>query len=600
MSEKLNVWQYIKHYKFNSLFFRSFVLVMLLSFLPLAAISSFVYHYNDSIMREEIGRGALNDLTRTRDIVDIILSEMEILAVRIGSNPDVDLFFRSDLSYPAEYQSVMRTHRIQQVLQTSKVTSSYIDSILLYSDKNEYVLSLESAGRLEVYDSAWWKPSYERRKKDTAYWEKLLKEEAFYPSSKPLLGFFRHADSGDGVIIINVDIQALGELVNGDACERSLALIDRERRLLYHRDSSRFNTLLADTEPELDAFIREEALSQIADFADGEKVVAVIPSTFRKDWTFISVASLQQFEEQRHHLQQLIVWLGAASALTAILLAFVIAIKNYRPIQKILSLVDNKEHAMMMMEDDSDGNWNETKHILQNISRTYRQSEELDVQLRDKYQMLRKAQAVALQAQINPHFLYNTFDAICWKAMQLTGGKNDASAMIQSLSRLLRLSLDTREDMIPISKELEHVRLYLEIQKIRYRDKLQFKMNVNDNAMQYKIIKLVLQPLVENAIYHGIKPNSDGGLITITAYEKAGAVIIRVKDNGQGMPRAMINRLNADFRKEPTMENTQIGLLNVNQRIQLAFGPEYRLYIRSKEQVGTIVEMIIPKINGTL
>lgn len=597
MEKKAKAWQYVKQYKFNSIFLRSFILIVLLIILPLGGISLFVYQYNDSIMRDEIKKASQSELARTRDVVDMILSEIEILAVRIDSDPDVELFFRSGLTFPLEYENVMRIHRIQQVLQTSKLTSRYIDSILLYSDRNKYVLLPESTGKLEVYDHKWWHARYLERIEESTYWENLISTEPFYMTSKSMLSFFRKSVySGGGVVIINLDVQALGELIDGNVRQQSILLIDADRHIVYNHDLSLFDRPLSSANPELAPFLQSDDDSQIVDFEGEQKVLSKVSSRFHKDWSFISVVPLRHYDEKEHQLKRLIVILVVVSGLVAVLLAFIIAVRSYEPIQKILSLIDHADHSLLMANYHSSSLWNETKHILTNISRTYRQSYEMEEQLRQKYEMLRKAQAIALQAQINPHFLYNTFEAINWKVMRLTNGKNEASVMIHSLSQLLRLSLDTKEDLIPLSKELEHVRLYMEMQKLRYKDKIQFKMNVKDNLMHYKVIKFMLQPLVENAIYHGIKPSPRDGMITITAYERAGAIVIRIKDNGLGVPSSKVNKLNADFMKEPVLEYTQIGMRNVNQRIQLAFGQEYRLYIRSKEQVGTIVEMNIPKI----
>src|SRR5690606_37718910 len=158
----------------------------------------------------------------------------------------------------------------------------------------------------------------------------------------------------------------------------------------------------------------------------------------------------------------------------------------------------------LLLGKSSETQWNETGYILSNLSASFHQSQNVEAQLKEKYELLRKAQAIALQAQINPHFLYNTLESINWKVMRLTQGKNEASQMLPSLSTLLRLTLETKDDLVPIRKELEHVILYVEMQKLRYKDKFSFEYSVDERLMDCKIVKLVLQPLVENALYYGI------------------------------------------------------------------------------------------------
>ncbi|WJH33658.1 histidine kinase [Paenibacillus sp. CC-CFT747] len=238
---------------------------------------------------------------------------------------------------------------------------------------------------------------------------------------------------------------------------------------------------------------------------------------------------------------------------------------------------------------------NEIKYIAATIQDSSEQKKEMEEELRRRYEMMSKAQAIALQAQINPHMLYNTLEAVNWKVMRLTKGKNEASVMIHTLSRLLRLSLSRGENIIPLRTEMEHARLYVEVQQLHYKDQLEVAWKINGSILDYLTVKLTLQPIIENAIYHGIKPSDRPGMITIIGYEETNAVVLKIKDNGVGISQPLADRINLGFQSNEIKEDEHIGLSNVNQRIRLIFGEPYGLRIFGKEGEGTLVEMRIPK-----
>ena len=208
---------------------------------------------------------------------------------------------------------------------------------------------------------------------------------------------------------------------------------------------------------------------------------------------------------------------------------------------------------------------------------------------------LKKAELRALQAQINPHFLYNTLDTIIWMA---ESKKNDqVIEIVSALSKFFRISLSKGRDWITISEEIERTRSYLTIQKIRYRDILDFKIELDEAAAQYTILKLILQPLVENALYHGIKNKRKGGTIRVRAKMKTDdEIVLEVEDNGIGFMPEKLAQLEAELKDESgeiRMENG-FGIGNVNKRIGLYYGKQYGLSVKSEYNTGTLVRLVIP------
>lgn len=218
----------------------------------------------------------------------------------------------------------------------------------------------------------------------------------------------------------------------------------------------------------------------------------------------------------------------------------------------------------------------------------------LDSKIKEQ-EILKKAELRALQSQINPHFLYNTLDTIIWMA---EAKKTDQIVeVVSALSNFFRISLSKGQDWITIAEEVERVRCYLIIQKIRYRDIMDFKIEVNARVSQNTVLKLILQPLVENAIYHGIKNKREGGTIIVRAKPNNGnEILFEVEDNGIGIAPISLERIQAELvdNSGEIKQESGFGLGNVNHRLKLYYGMQYGLSVKSKYQAGTCVSFIIP------
>ena len=202
----------------------------------------------------------------------------------------------------------------------------------------------------------------------------------------------------------------------------------------------------------------------------------------------------------------------------------------------------------------------------------------------------RKRELEILQAQINPHFIYNTLDTLQWKALEY--GASDLSDLILSLSSFFRVSLSKGKEMIPLREEIKHVRSYLDIQKARYEEILTYEIQVEESLDDVFLPKILLQPLVENAIYHGIKPKLAQGKISILAQLEGEDLLLKVQDNGVGMTEEKVNQLEEAF--EGKRAPVSYGLHNVHQRIRLTYGNPYGLHVESCLQDGTTVTIRLP------
>lgn len=211
---------------------------------------------------------------------------------------------------------------------------------------------------------------------------------------------------------------------------------------------------------------------------------------------------------------------------------------------------------------------------------------------------LRVTEQKLLQAQINPHFLYNTLDAIIWLAE--ANQSEQVIMMVTALSDFFRTTLSKGRDYITVQEEESHIRSYLQIQQFRYQDILEYEIDIPEYLYQYQILKLTLQPLVENALYHGIKNKRGMGHIWVSGEQKDNKLIFKVRDNGMGMTEERLKQVRREINQDvrDTVEPAGFGLYNVAQRIRLNYGTDYDLWVESVYGEGTEFIVSIPAIKN--
>lgn len=240
----------------------------------------------------------------------------------------------------------------------------------------------------------------------------------------------------------------------------------------------------------------------------------------------------------------------------------------------------------------------EAKQLSESLNTMIDKINALLEQVKKEQIRIRKAEFELLQAQINPHFLYNTLDTIIWLAE--SDEQKQVVHMVESLSDFFRTSLNQGKDIISIKEEIQHVRSYLEIQQMRYQDILEYEINVPEEFYQNTIPKITVQPLVENALYHGIKNKRGKGKITVRGYREGSFFILEVQDNGIGMQPERLEQVRNALVHKQFVESKVYGLYNVNERIRLNCGEEYGLRISSTYQEGTTVKILLPDADSGL
>ncbi len=279
--------------------------------------------------------------------------------------------------------------------------------------------------------------------------------------------------------------------------------------------------------------------------------------------------------------------------LLILFLSYSIPFSITRPITELSRLTDQVAKGDLMVRFDVK-NGAEVSVLSDSLNAMIDKINELLEQVKEEQIRLRKAEFERLQSQINPHFLYNTLDAIIWLAE--AGEQKKVVSMVGSLSEFFRTSLNRGKDIISIREELQHVRSYLEIQYVRYQDILQYEICVPQELYKYRIPKITIQPLVENALYHGIKNKRGPGRILVKGKTEDKYFVLQIEDNGIGIDKDRLQQVREGIQNKVLTGKDMYGLYNVHERIRLNFGESYGIFIESVYGEGTVVNIHLPYI----
>lgn len=306
-------------------------------------------------------------------------------------------------------------------------------------------------------------------------------------------------------------------------------------------------------------------------------------------WSIVGVTDMAELMKGRSEAQRLYVIITAGFLVVTVLLCVVFSSAITRPLERLKNSMKEVERGNFEgTQVETEGN-NEIAGLGKSFNVMIYKIQQLMEQNIYEQEQKRLSELKALQSQINPHFLYNTLDSIIWMA---EGGRNsEVVLMTSSLARLLRQSISNEDELVSIRREVDYAASYLTIQKMRYQDKMEFEIDVDEGIMNQQIIKLVLQPVVENAIYHGIKYKEGKGLIKITGTYRDGCIYLTVYDNGRGMEQEVLDHI---FDAKNGEEKSGIGICNVQMRLQLYYGMEYGIFYKSIPGEGTAATIKIP------
>lgn len=405
----------------------------------------------------------------------------------------------------------------------------------------------------------------------------------------------------EGVLMIDMNFSVIEDLINDVTLGKKgyVFLLDNDNNLVYHHQQQliysgvKRENLSGVAEREYGSFVQN-------DLSGDSRILTIYPAR-HVNWKLVGAYYLSDLIAAQRDLTQFILLTLALGMVIFISVSIYMTDRITKPIAELEDSMRAVEKGDFNIRLDVQGEY-EVVQLARRFNLMTSQIKSLMNQVVSEQESKRQSELSALQAQINPHFLYNTLDSVIWMAE--SGKQQEVVKMVTALARLFRISISRGRNVISVKEELAHAENYLTIQKMRYKDQFEYIFEIEESVLDYKTQKLILQPIIENAIYHGIRQMVDEGEIIIRAYLKEDGdhdnLIFEVEDNGLGMSSEVASEL---LKKDGNREKNGVkvggvGVMNVFERVRLMYGAEYGISIDSEIEEGTKITITIPAIRG--
>jgi two-component system sensor histidine kinase YesM len=595
MAGRINLRQYFSRYHSNSIFFRNLALILLLVAVPLIVLSLFTYGYNKKILDEEIQKANTRSLLKFQGSMDIIQNEVERITAQIVKNENVLRFANTNLKVYPDYKQIEILRNIMHDM--NLMIHNYIFSVYVYSDSNKYLLTPSGGGHIDKWNDlsvhnrvgtdvdAWY---YDYQYEDRPVLEGTYPEK-FLTYYKMI--FRAGGTERMGITAILLDIVRIKSFLFGqDSNEGEIMfVVDNNRQILFSTELSWINQPLKDlfTSPKENLF--DQGGIQPVQYDEQPYIFSFIRSDVN-DWIYCSILSREEFYYKQDVLRQIMVISLILSLAISIITAFLISLYVFKPIHEVIGMLEDPAEISNYKIQD-----NELKFIAGNIMHNYDEFQHSKDEIQNRASMLNTARVRALQAQINPHFLNNTLQLVNWTIMKETGNEDsEAIEILENLADLVRVNMETKNNLTSLREEADYAARYMAIQKKRYGNRIRYEENIPGELYEIPVLKMLLQPLVENAIYHGLKKSQDAGIIRFKASRVEDSLILQIEDNGVGMDISEITSLNETLISADSLTDRHIGLINVSLRLRLVFGRQSAITLSSCQPRGIRVTVSMP------
>ena len=546
-------------------------------------------------------------LIRSAETMDSVLDQMFSFGYYLMKDEELKLLGMKDYKILKTEYSDFLERKVRPHVRTQE----YIDSVYIYMENKgcllEYFASVmnndKSSLTLEqirdVKDAEWLDEYH--RIEDNVYVLQSRKRDGSYPYLLSMILSGENCGAGfEGEIIINLNMKDLGNVLGYTKKDDQIFfMINEENEILYTNRTLWIKDNMTFAENR-DFLVLEENASSIGKLKREEYYISKAGSD-KNEFQYVFCSPLMVYVDRMERVDMLLGMLIIISCLIGILISYIVTIHSYRPIQHIVDrLEDDGLEEMMVMEFQGEGlngevEKNELQYIARMIQNTRLRNQRFQMEAKEWMQKLSRSQMYALQSQINPHYLYNTLDAINWEAIEKLGENNSVSDMLNDLAQFLRISLQSSGYLASVEEELDHAKLYGKIIKSRYGESVHLLWSVDEEVMQYKMLRLSLQPLLENAVIHGLRKKRYEGNIVICGFLMDDMVVLSVEDDGVGMSEEECYQMNQELLNDYESESRHMGIRNVNQRMKILFGDEYGINLMCREEGGLSVRLLFPK-----
>lgn len=554
--------------KKQSLATRLFAYLSIMLLIMVVLIGSFYFVKSSELFHREVEDHTIHEIDTSSKYIEQYVSNLKSTSISLAQSNEIKNFSRQTAS--------RNESEIHEWLETMLKSHPDFLSIRLVTKDGRFIttgMEEEMATSADMMGQKWYQEALTHSNVPVIQSIKNQKNQVVISISQEV-----KSDTGEhlGVIRLDVDYHELEKYVK----ELSLGkngyafVIQRDGTLIYHPDSEAFESV------DKQMSVQDISNSPMDSMVSEDFFVHKIPIE-NSDWVLVGVSSFSRFKEDSVKLLGVVSIVGVVSLLMCMVGIFVVIRYQLLPVKKLGQVMKRVEDGDTTVRAEQKGA-QEFQVLASTFNQMLERIEFLMKEEKEQEALTRIYELKALTSQINPHFLYNTLDTIIWMAEFQDHQK--VVDITKALSNYFRLSLNAGEEIVTLRQELEHVRQYLFIQKERYGDKLEYHIDELDGIPELTLPKIVLQPLVENAIYHGIKESERPGKITITVSKRDTFIDICIADNGVGMEE------NTTSKKELG----GVGLKNIQERLTLFFGESFSMEIQSEPNVYTKVYLHLP------
>ena len=522
--------------------------------------------------------------------IDSYIDYMENIAYLISSNEDVqDYLFDEKIDNEGRY-------RILNQFQTILDSRSDIRNVGIISKNGRMLINDGSKSvnqDLDLNTQEWYATALEKPNGPiltSSHVQHIISGERPWVITLSR-GIRDRSGSGEkeGVFFIDLNYSAISGL-----CDQSTVgtkgyafILDAKGNIVYHPQQQQ---LYNELQTENISLIMDTDEDTVLTGTGNDGKLYSISRSEKTGWTVVDCTNVKELLSKSRQAQSVYVLTAIILVIVALLFSRFMARSITLPIQKLRDSMKKVQEGDFSVSDVVVDSKNEIGSLTKSFDVMTHRIHELMEQNVHEQEEKRKSELKALQSQINPHFLYNTLDSIIWMA---EGKKNEEVVlMTASLARLLRQSISNEDEVVPIANEVEYARGYLTIQKMRYKDKLEFQIEVDSSILYIPLIKLVLQPIIENAIYHGLKYKESKGLLIVKGFMKDGNAVLQVIDDGVGMDEETLAHIYD--KHKVNYHSNGVGVYNVQKRLKLYCGEDYGITYTSELGKGTTATITIP------
>ena len=586
----------IRKYGLHSMYLRNLMIVILLSLVPLLLVVFFGANTINDFSRTEINQLYENSTLQMRDTIDYELLRLENTALHIATNQSIDYLRKIDaIESLHDYDAYINLKYLYKIIDNNIQMNSHINTIKCYfsnsgtllTGRPNYGCTLSADRDIDFENMMYEAVDSMMTNKIFRYWTNS--NNAAYITviyRAPIQSPYNH-----NLVLVTAEADGFYKLINKNSNDysREAILIEGETGTIISKDEYMENTHVSGDA--MINFVGESGFFEVEE--NDENTVWFYAKSEVADIVIVSKIFSDDYFSHRGKRQTIFIFAVIASAAIAAFLSIIGTSRFSEPIEMLISIINRPEE---WLEGDATKKPKavEMKYLTRNLLTTYQRNTELEDELLNRVKSLHRAQLSALQSQINPHFLFNTLESINWSVREEAGLNNATSDLIDSLSTFLRYALESDENLVPIEQEIKHARAYVDIQLHRYNGRFVVEWQVDEKLMDVPIVKITLQPLIENAISHGIKNMDKGGRIYVGISREKDTVMIQVCDNGNGIDKKKITLINERFKKNTDFVHLpvdHIGLNNVYLRYRLLFGESVEMMIHKNHEWNTRVSL---------